>query len=256
MLFLAAILLTVSWLKKRKRNTTFNLPFPEDWEQHITNHVRFYKNLPDTLKQQLKGHINVFLSEKYFEGHNGIEITDEIRVVIAAQACLLLLNRKTNYYPHLKTIMIYPSAFRNPNSEHAHLGNLGESWTRGPVVLSWGHSLHGGQNDKDGSNVVIHEFAHQLDQEDGVSDGTPMLQKGHIRSWAKVLGKEFKSLQIKAKCRRRSFFNYYGATNAAEFFAVISEHFFEQPKTFQRKHPDLYVELKKYYNIDPVNWNN
>lgn len=254
MLLLAAIYYSWFWLKKRKQLAIFKLPFPPEWESYIHQHVSIYHALPNPLKQELKGHINVFLSEKYFEGHNGIEITDEIRVVIAAQACLLLLNRKTNYFPHLKTIMVYPSAFVNPNHDSAHAGNLGESWVRGPVVLSWGHSVHGGQNDKDGNNLVIHEFAHQLDQEDGVGDGTPLLQSGHIKTWAKVLGKEFKSLKVKAKCRRRSFFNHYGATNAAEFFAVISEHFFEQPKTFKRKHPDLYIELKKYYNVDPIEW--
>ncbi|WP_154223247.1 zinc-dependent peptidase [Marinicella rhabdoformis] len=254
MLLLAALFYAVSLIKKRRRKAAFKLPFPPAWEAHITKHVSLYKSLPQALQDELKGHINVFLSEKYFEGHNGIEITDEMRVVVAAQACLLLLNRETNYFPHLKTIMMYPSAFRNPNSEQAHLGNLGESWTRGPVVLSWGHSLHGGKNDNDGSNLVIHEFAHQLDQEDGVGDGTPMLEHGHIRTWAKVLSKEFNSLKIKKKCKRKSFFNKYGATNAAEFFAVISEHFFEQPKTFKKKHPDLYAELTKYYKLDPIDW--
>lgn len=254
MLAMAGMLFLFSWLKNRKRQNTFKLPFPDSWEQHLTDHVKLYRNLPDALKQQLKGHINVFLSEKYFEGHNGVEITDEMRVVIAAQACFLLLNRKTNYFPHLKTILVYPSAFRNPHAEASHLGNLGESWVRGPVVLSWNDAKHGGENDQDGSNLVIHEFAHQLDQEDGVGDGTPMLQTGHIRTWGKVMGKEFKSLIVKAKCKRRSFFNHYGATNAAEFFAVITEHFFEQPKKFNRKHPDLYQELKKYYQVDPLNW--
>lgn len=253
-----ALILTALWLinhlKKRSRQKTFDLPFPDEYEQHIINNVQIYQHLPKSLQKQLQGHINVFLAEKYFEGHNGLEITDEIRVVIAAQACLLLLNRKTNYFPHLKTILVYPSAFRNPNAEQAHLGHLGESWVRGPVVLSWKDSEHGGINANDGKNVVIHEFAHQLDQEDGVSDGTPLLQPGHIRTWGKVLGKEFKSLVIKAKCRRRAFFDHYGATNAAEFFAVITEHFFEQPKTFKRKHPDLYQELSKYYQLDPVTW--
>lgn len=254
MLLLIAVMFAITAFKKRRRTALFHLDFPAEWEQHIRDHIKLYNKLPETLKQQLKGHINVFLSEKYFEGHQGLEITDEMRVVIAAQACLLLLNRKTNYFPHLKSILVYPTAFVNPNHDSAHAGNLGESWVRGPVVLSWGHSLHGGENDQDGSNLVIHEFAHQLDQEDGVGDGTPMLEHGHIKTWAKVLGKEFKSLKVKAKCRRRSFFNHYGATNAAEFFAVISEHFFEQPKTFNRKHPDLYQELKKYYQVDPLDW--
>ncbi len=257
-LIIMTIILVLLWfknhVKNKRREKIFFFPFPEAFEQDIIDHVPIYQYLPEELKQQLKGHINVFLSEKYFQGQNDLKITDTIRVVIAAQACLLLLNRRTNYFPHLKTIIVYPSSFKNPNAHQDHLGRLGESWVRGPVVLSWKDAEHGASNEHDGRNVVIHEFAHQLDQEDGVSDGTPLLQSGHIRTWGKVLGKEFRSLTIKAKCKRRSFFDHYGATNAAEFFAVITEHFVEQPKTFHRKHPDLYQELKKYYHIDPLSW--
>lgn len=242
------------WRKSQKRQMVYQLPTPEKWIRYIKTNVAIYHFLPTPLQQELLGHINVFLAEKYFSGHAGLEVTDEMRVTIAAQACLLLLNRPTNYYPHLKTIMIYPAGFKNPNHEDKPGHHLGESWVRGPVVLSWSDAKHGGLNAQDGSNVVIHEFAHQLDQIDGAGDGRPPIESQHIKTWGKVLSKEFKSLIVKAKFRKRTFFNHYGATNPAEFFAVISEHFFEQPRTFKRKHADLYDVLKNYYRLDPVSW--
>ena len=122
------------------------------------------------------------------------------------------------------------------------------------MVLSWNDTVHGGRDPEDGRNVVIHEFAHQLDQLDGAADGRPLINHAQIKTWGKVMSKEFKSLLVKVKLRNNSFFNYYGATNPAEFFAVISEHFYEQPRTFQEKHPDLYQLLADYYKVDPASW--
>ena len=246
--------LLLLWLKKRRRKRISALEMPDEWLQYIKQNVAIYHFLPTKFQKELLGHINVFLSEKYFSGHAELEVTDEMRVTIAAQACLLLLNRKTNYYPHLKTIMIYPAGFKNPNHEDKPGHHLGESWTRGPVILSWADTIHGAKNAKEGTNVVIHEFAHQLDQADGGGDGRPNINNAYTSTWGKVMSKEFKSLRTKAKLRNRTFFDQYGATNPAEFFAVISEHFYEQPKTFKRKHEDLYELLKKYYKVDPATW--
>lgn len=244
---------TYKWHKQHKRKQIMALETPKKWVDYIKSNVAIYHFLPKPLQQELLRHVNVFLSEKYFSGHAGLEVTDEMRVTIAAQACMLLLNRKHNYFTHLKTIMIYPGGFKNPNHEGpGH--HLGESWVRGPVVLSWNDAKHGGMNANDGENVVIHEFAHQLDQADGAGDGRPLIAGGEIRTWGKVLSKEFQALTTKARLRNRTFFNHYGATNPAEFFAVISEHFFEQPRTFRRKHPDLYQTLKNYYKLDPASW--
>lgn len=240
--------------KAKKRQLLYALDTPEEWLQYIENNVAIYHFLPKKLQRELLGHVHIFVAEKYFTGHNGLEITDEIRVTIAAQACLLLLNRKTNYFPHLKTIRVYPGGFKNPKLEDKLGHNLGESWTRGPVILSWKDSVQGGQDAQDGKNVVIHEFAHQLDQLDGAADGRPLINPAQIRAWGKVMSKEFKSLRVKTKLRNHTFFNEYGATNPAEFFAVISEHFYEQPKTFQEKHPDLYELLVDYYKVDPATW--
>ena len=242
--------------KKRRRRRWYKEEFPQLWVGILNNHFALYKFLPEDLRYQLHGHIHIFLNEKNFVGYQGIEINDTIRVSIAAQACLLLLNRKTNYYPHLTNILIYPNVFNhktNDGNPQPH-GRLGESWHRGPIVLSWLHSEQGGLNTKDGQNVVMHEFAHQLDQENGPSDGLPILQHNNIRQWSGVLGKEFKALKLKLKFRKKSFLDKYGATNPAEFFAVVTEHFIEQPKEMLKKQPELYQELKKYYQVDPITW--
>ena len=252
-LLIFVLLKVMKLIKQHNRKKIFALSTPPEWVNFIRKNVVIYHVLPTALQQELLGHVNIFLSEKYFSGHAGLEVTDEMRVTIAAQACLLLLNRKTNYYPHLKTILIYPAGFKNPNHEKpGH--HLGESWVRGPVVLSWADAKHGGSNAKDGSNVVIHEFAHQLDQVDGAGDGRPVIEGNQLRTWGKVMSKEFKNLIVKAKMRRKTFFDHYGATNPAEFFAVTSEHFFEQPHTFKRKHAELYDLLMKYYRLDPASW--
>lgn len=241
-------------LKQQKRKKIRQLSTPDKWVEYIKKNVAIYHFLPEKYQQELLGHVNVFLAEKYFSGHAELEVTDEMRVTIAAQACLLLLNRKHNYFPHLKTIMIYPAGFKNPNHEDKQGHHLGESWTRGPVILSWADAVHGAENARDGTNVVIHEFAHQLDQADGGGDGRPSINNAYTATWGKVMSKEFKSLKIKAKLRKNSFFDHYGATNPAEFFAVISEHFYEQPRVFKRKHEDLYELLMKYYKVDPASW--
>lgn len=241
--------------RERRRSQLYKKDVPDSWVEILSAHFELYRLLPADIKRQLHGHMMIFLHEKNFAGYHGLQVTETMRVVIAAQACLLLLNRKTNYYPHLKNILIYPEAFTHSDQDGVqHQGRLGESWHRGPVVLSWRHSASGAQNTHDGQNVVMHEFAHQLDQENGDSDGLPILQHNHIKQWSTVLSKEYKALLLKRKLRKKSLLDYYGATNPAEFFAVITEHFIEQPRQLIKKHPELYAELKKYYQIDPLQW--
>lgn len=255
LLIVAFILYIIKIPKNRRRTKLYICEFPNRWIEILEANFYLYKKLPKDLRRQLHGHIHIFLNEKNFVGYNGIIIDETIKLTIAAQACLLLLNRKTNYYPHLTNILVYPNAFTHSDHEgHQHIGRLGESWLRGPIVLSWQHSLTGGKNDNDGNNVVMHEFAHQLDQENSGSDGLPILQHNNIKQWSTVLSKEFKALKLKLKLRKKSLLNKYGATNPAEFFAVITEHFIEQPRQLQKKYPELYLELKKYYQIDPVDW--
>ena len=188
-------------------------------------------------------------------------VTEEMRVTIAAQACLLLLHRETDFYPTLRTVLVYPSAYVAPMTESVGKGvvregvsvRLGESWQRGCVILSWDDVLRGGADIHDGQNVVLHEFAHQLDQEDGAAEGAPLLpNRSMYAAWAHILGEEYIQLQKDSACGRRNVLDRYGATNPAEFFAVATECFFEKADALRQKHPELYTELKLYYRQDPA----
>lgn len=249
-------------VRRARRRELMAAPFPEAWREICRRNVRLYNRLPEDLRRQLHGLVNVFLDEKRFYGCKGLEITDEIRVTIAAQACLLLLNRPTVFFRKLKTIYVYPESYvaketiRDGVMEiERESVRLGESWRRGPVVLAWDSIRRGARNIEDGSNVVLHEFAHQLDQEDGDADGAPVLDgRSGYAVWSRVLGAEYEQLCEKARRGRYSDIHVYGATHPAEFFAVITEAFFEKPRQMQRKHPELYEALKNYYRIDPAGW--
>ncbi len=244
--------------KRRRRDRLRAIPLSQPWLKIIERNVPFYRCLPEPDQQELQGHIQVFLNEKRFEGCGGLQITEEIRVTIAAQACLLLLHRDTDYYPTMKSILVYPSAYvaRVTESAGGIVGEgvsvrLGESWQRGAVILSWDDVLGGAADIHDGHNVVLHEFAHQLDQEGGAAHGSPILpHRSMYVAWARVLGAEYVQLQQDAEHGRKSVMDKYGATNPAEFFAVATECFFEKAVQLKRKHPELYEELKLYYQQD------
>ncbi|MPY24993.1 zinc-dependent peptidase [Shewanella psychropiezotolerans] len=252
-----------NWRIARRRMRITQVPFPKPWREVLKRRMPYFRSLPADLQLQLKKHIQVFLSEKEFVGCDGIIIDDEMRVTIAAQACLLLLNRSTDYYPNLKQILVYPSVFFVNNQEHRSGGVVsdrqrilsGESWQNGKVILSWQTAQADAANPVDGSNVVIHEFAHQLDQEDGNANGAPILDRmSDYSAWSKILSQEFDVLQRNAEQDVPSLFSYYGATNPAEFFAVITEVFFERPDDFYQDHRELYQELSLFFKLDPVNW--
>jgi Mlc titration factor MtfA (ptsG expression regulator) len=211
-------------------------------------------------RAELEGHVQVFLAEKKFEGCAGLELDDEIRVTIAAQACLLLLHRETDYFPDLEVILVYPHTYVARTSTRFGGGlavddqqaRLGQS-ASGVVVLAWDAVRRGATDVHDGHNVTLHEFAHQLDQEDGVADGAPVLGKRAMyTAWARVLGAEFAQLVDDVDKHRRSDIDEYGATNPAEFFAVVTEMFFEKPVALQHRHPALYEQLSLFYRQDPA----
>lgn len=247
--------------RRRRRQAALEAPFPEAWVRILEKNLPPYPKLTDSLQEQLHKDIQVFLADKSFEGCGGQEINDEVRVTIAAQACMLLLNRKARVYPKLRSILVYPDTY--VAGEKGVFGaqydessvRLGESWHSGAVVLSWDDVKRGARNFKDGHNVTMHEFAHQLDQEDGASDGTPVLgRRSAYTEWAKVFSREYKDLQRKTEQGRRDVMDSYGATNEAEFFAVATEAFFEKPKALKKKHPELYEELRTFYQVEPLEW--
>jgi hypothetical protein len=230
----------------------------------LEEHVALYSLLPDELKKELHGRIAVFLDEKEFEGCGGMEITPRVKVTIAAFACMLLLNKEFDYYPGLNSILVYPDAYVASNSR-SNLGGvtvvqkqsarLGESWTHGNLVLSWRQIENEAVNVHIHENVVLHEFAHQLDQLDGYADGTPPLpNKGVYPEWREVMTREYEHLCQEAEHAVKDVIDWYGATNPAEFFAVTTESFFCNPLALQRAHEKLYELFKEFYKLDPAAW--
>ena len=248
-------------LRRHKRHQLLSTPFPGEWSAILNNNLPPYKKLSHDLQQQLHDYIRIFIAEKSFEGCGGLTLTDEIRVTIAAQASILLLNRDCDCYPKLYTVLVYPSTYvaGTRNRFNAHPSDtsvrLGESWNHGAVVLAWDSVKRGAINFRDGHNVTMHEFAHQLDQEDGRADGAPILEmRSAYSAWSQVFTKEYELLQHKAKKGRKSVMHKYGATNPAEFFAVATETFFEKPLQLKKKRPELYHELQGFYKVNPIEW--
>ena len=243
-------------LRRRKLRAT---PLPEAWREIIRRNVPLYRRLSAEQQRELEGHVQVLLAEKHFEGAGGLELTDEIRVTIAAHAALLLLGREPSYYPALYTIVVYPSIYSAPVENAEETGiveegleeRLGESWRRGVIVLAWDAARAGALCVEDGENVILHEFAHQLDEETGTADGTPYLDsRSQYRSWARVLGAELERLR---EFGSSGVLDEYGAENPSEFFAVATEAFFERPADLERRHPALYGELRRFYRLDLAN---
>ncbi len=255
-------------LKKRRRDRIRSQPFPSQWRDILLRRYSMYSRLSPADRRELEGHILVFLDEKQFEGCDGQEITDEVRVLIAAQACLLLLHRGTDYYPRLRSILVYPSSYIAKSWHLESDGRTitegeqargGESWPHGAVVLAWDGAIAGALELSRNRNVVLHEFAHQLDEEDGRADGAPLLEgasfsqmRHRYQTWARVLSAEFQQLRRAAEDGRETVLDTYGAQNPAEFFAVATESFFENPGQLKKRHPELYAELKEFYHQDPL----
>jgi Mlc titration factor MtfA (ptsG expression regulator) len=253
----------IGFFKSRRRKRLRSAPIPSAWLDIIDRNVPIYRRLIEADRHELLGHTQVFLAEKYFEGCGGLVLTDEIKVTIAAQACILLLRRDTDYYPRLVTILVYPHAYSANTVESIGAGvvqervdiRLGEAWKSGVVVLSWDDVQAQARNISEGQNLVLHEFAHQLDMEDGAADGTPLLsRRSQHTAWATVMSREYERLQRDSFLGRGTVLDKYGASDPAEFFAVATECFFVTPGPLKRKHPELYKELKVFYKQDPINF--
>lgn len=251
------------WLKNRRRKKLTAEPFPALWEDIIRKNVAHYRMLDDKERAHLQALVQVFIVEKNWEAAGGLDLTDEIRVTISAQACLLLLGLSHNYYRNVESIIVYPSAVVPTRNRPGIFENLmvpvgseqpilGQAFLRGPVIIIWDAALSGSRHPERGHNVIYHEFSHKLDMLDGGADGTPPLRsRAEYREWVEICSREFDRLRKDTHAGRRSFLDPYGATNEAEFFAVATEQFFDQPQLMSQRVPDLYRVLQEYYKQDP-----
>lgn len=249
------------FFKQYRRKRIVAEAFPEPWLDILHQNVEHYTYLSGEERKKLQDDLRIFLAEKNWEGGSGFTLNDEIRVTIAAQASLLTLCLEHDYFPNVETIVVYPAAYRvldrdiGPGGiiEESEEERLGEAWDDGPIVLSWADVVSGGRDPEDGHNVVLHEFAHKLDMQDGDALGTPRLATtAQYDTWYAVMTAEFDRFVEQTNAGRETVLDEYGATNAAEFFAVATECFFEKPRQLHKKHKPLYTVLRDYYRQDPA----
>lgn len=247
------------FLKRRRRRTAAARPFPAEWRALLEAGAPYARKLPPELHAKLHAHMQVFLDEKHFEGCGGFQLDDAARLVIAAYACLLLLERPGDYYPGLYSILVYPGAFIAPIDEPDESGIVwepeeereGEAWESGVIILSW-EDVQRDLRAFNGRNVILHEFAHHLHLVDGVLEGAHFLQSREEQAeWASVLRQHYQRHVAAVTGRRRTFLDEYGAEDPAEYLAVLTEAFFEQPRRLHQRFPSLYEQLQRYYRQDP-----
>jgi len=256
--------MVLDFFKSRRRARLRAEASPPEWRAILERNLSVFNRLTGDDQEELLGHTRIFLAEKHFEGAGGLELTDEIRVTVAGQACLLLLHRETDYYPELVSIIVYPSGYTATEERHIgggvwsdeaedRLGHTGQRLRA--LVLAWDAVRHGATAPMDGENLVLHEFAHQLDFENQRTDGTPALgSRGDYLAWARVMSAEYEALRDAAYSGVPTLLDSYGATDPAEFFAVITEVFFERPRALRKLHPALFDQLQRFYRQDPTSY--
>ena len=231
---------------------------PVQWDEAFSA-LPLVHSLTTDEKHALRELAILFMHHKVFEGAQGFVVTQSMALIIALQACLPILKLGFGGYKGWYSVIIYPSGFApkrvvtdEAGVEHHLQSNLsGESWQRGPVVLAWDDTEYAGIID--GHNLVIHEFAHKLDMQNGVANGFPPLHKGMDRSaWVAAFSAGFEDFQAKCEHGRHIGIDCYAATSPAEFFAVLSEVFFERPDIISHHYGRIYDCLRQYYRQDPL----
>ncbi|MDJ0978115.1 MAG: zinc-dependent peptidase [Erythrobacter sp.] len=266
--FFGAVLLVLAalWLRgsmrRRRRERILATQLTADQREIVAQLVPITRRMPAHLRARLEGKINLFLDQITVRGQNGLEATEAMRLSIAAQACLPVVNSPV-WYDTLRNVLVYPSVFRARRPTHDgyvvherdyHMA--GESWARGPVVLSWDDALEGGLDADDGYNVVIHEFAHQLDGLTGHTNGIPVLRKGQrYEGWEKAMLDAYHDHVRRVEGGHSTVIDPYGATNHEEFFAEAIVTFFEKPRELAHEEPALYAQLAELLALDPAQWN-
>jgi hypothetical protein len=260
---LIAAVLAAPWVRRRRRDRLHHEAFPVSWEAILTRNLPAYRRLSPDLREQLQQAMRVFLAEKVFIGCDGLGVTEEMRVSIAAQACLLVARLGIDRYDHVQSILLYPDTFiaRHEDRDEAGVHTVeekelgGESWPEGKVVLSWRDVCDGLAEGAEAYNVVYHEFAHQLDQADGEANGVPLLDDAaRYRRWSAVFAQEYERLHEALDAEKDTLLPVDAAESPGEFFAIATEVFMDKPRALRALHPVLYGELRSYYRIDPGEW--
>ncbi len=248
-----------NWFRNRKRQKLLREPLPTEWTSILQANVGHFKELSPAGQKKLTDITRIMAVEKHWEAHDGLALSDEIRVTIAGSAALMLLGVDDFYFDNVSTIIVFPQPIRRETQSGLVVGrqshHAGEAWQSGQVVLSWEDVLTDSRNPFDGRNLVIHEFAHCLDGLDGEMGGSLTFgDAATTRRWHEVCNAEFEALTRAAKHGRKTLLDHYGATDHAEFFAVASETFFEKPRQLKLEHAELFDLLTRYFRIDPINW--
>lgn len=248
-----------SWLRARRRRKILSRPFPSSWEAIIKRNAVYTRGMENRWLAQVKDTIKILVSEKHWEGCGGLKIEDEHRVTIAAQIAKMTLGMPDEYFAETKSVLLYPHAYVAKSQQQigsgfvveGPSGRAGEAWYRGPVILSWDDVLATGRQQNFARNVVIHEFAHQLDMRNGAqADGVPTIESAEFADrWVRVMKENYERLRNQCQNGVRSLLDCYGATNHAEFFAVASEVFFEEPEDLEIEWPELFEILCEYYRL-------
>lgn len=280
-----AALIGGPWWARQRRQRLGNTPFPPAWRKLLRRQFPLYNHLPPPLQHRLQAMVQVFVAEKPIIGCQGLTVRDDMRVLIAAQACVPVLAlhgrpERLNPYPDLRHVLLYPAPFVVDAKHHQPGGvvtegrevRLGESWQEGVVVLSWPDVQAGARSGQwatplgrptgldaaptaQAHNVVMHEFAHQLDQENGPANGAPPLRNGQSPTgWSRVFQRAYEDLRWLADAGEPTLIDPYGAQAPEEFFAVITETFFMSPSALREQHPDEYQQLQVFYGLDPAHW--
>jgi len=250
-----------SYSRKKELKRIASMPFPESYRHYLTG-LPHYKKLTSDEKSSIEASLMRFIYTKTFIGAKSLEVNDEMKVLIAFHACLLLLHIETvNCYDNLKTVIIYahPAMIDKIQNNGGIFSKeqfliSGQS-ANDTVVIIWNEAKHEIYHPRH-ENVVIHEFAHEIDFMDGEIDGIPPMESSRYHEWTNVLYKEFDKLSA-VTLKNRDWGKYkligeYAATNEAEFFAVVTERFYESPQSLKKHFPDIYNELKQFYHVDPA----
>ena len=249
-----------TWFRARRRRALLSAPFPPYFDAVLRRNVALAGRLPAALHARHRAATRILVAEKRWEGCGGLAVTDEIRVTVAGQAALLLLADVHDYFARVPAVLVYPAEFRTPDPDDGEEDEVagdvlsGQAADRGPVVVSWADARAEGRDPDAGYNVVVHEFAHQLDFLDGEPNGTPPLPDRAARlRWHDVMQPALDQHLADVRATGESLFSP-DAADSVEFFADACEALFGSPRDLRADYPDVYELLARYFGVDPAGW--